>query len=273
MLQISRQPGRQLNDLDSSASWSRSDATSSAGGPSQGSAAFKPLLNPQFASAGGNAGPVGSQSNQQPSGSNRHNTMDEWADIFDQCKTAVNGTDANQGSRQQEEAPAQPFTNRMGAQRVSFAAPTGAFDSFKSMGYAEAEDCMFGESDDEGPPSSSNGSQRLPYFGAIADWPLKQMPHLPVSCWKFFAVTTLSCLRVDVASAGGQWSNMSGMHQLCSYSTCPAALSESCKAMQVLISSHMRHHHFLHAIRKIIVVVLANREVLSNPAPCIVAVA
>ncbi|KAL0029838.1 hypothetical protein WJX77_003070 [Trebouxia sp. C0004] len=179
MLQISRHPGRQLNDLDSSASWKRSDPTSSAGGPSQGSAAFKALLNPQFASAGGSAGPISSQSNQQPSGSNRHNAMDEWADIFDQCKTAVNGTDVNQGSSQQEEAPAQPFINHMGGQQGPFTATTGAFDSFKSMNYAEAEECMFGESDDEGLPSSSNGSQRLPYFGAIADWPIKQMPHLP----------------------------------------------------------------------------------------------
>ena len=275
MVQISRHPGRQLNDLDSSASWSRSDPTSSAGGPSQGSAAFKALLNPQSASAGGNAGPISSQSNQQPSGSNRHNTMDEWADIFDQCKTAVNGTDVNQGSSQQGEAPAQPFINRMGDQQVSFTAATGPFESFKSMGYAEAEDCMFGESDDDGPPSSSNGSQRLPYFGAIADWPLKQMPHLPVSCQNICCHHILmptSCLTCQQQQVGSMFLNMPGMHQLCSYARCPAALIESCKAMQALISNHMRHHHFLHAIHKIMVIVCASTEAFPRNSLCIVAV-
>ena len=183
MLQISRHPGRQPTDLNSSASWSKSDPTGSAGKADQGSATLATLLSPpQFASAVGNAGPTGSQSSQQASGNNRHNTMDEWADIFDQCKTAVNGTDSNQGSSQQDEAPSQPFGNHTAGLQGSYTATAGAFESFKSMQYEDAEDCMFGESDDEGPPSSSNGNQRLPYFGAMADWPIKQMSQLPVRC-------------------------------------------------------------------------------------------
>ena len=107
--------------------------------------------------------------------------MEEWADIFDQCKTAVNSTDSNQGPSQQDEAPSQPFGNHTSGLQGSYIGSAGAFESFKSMPYEDAEDCMFGESDDEGPPMGSNGNQRLPYFGAMADWPIKQMSQLPVS--------------------------------------------------------------------------------------------
>ena len=122
---------------------------------------------------------MGSQGHQQATGASRPNTMDEWADIFDQCKTAVNGTDPNQGVSQQGEA--QPFGNHVAGPQGSQTGPAGGFESLKSLNYDDAEDCMFGESDDEGAQSSGNGPQRLPYFGAIADWPIKQMPHLPVS--------------------------------------------------------------------------------------------
>lgn len=172
MLQISRHPGRQLNDLDASASWSASDPSD------QGSAAFKAVLGPQFASAGGTSGSMGSQGKQQPTGNSRHGTMDEWADCFDQCKTSGNGTEPNQGSRQQDEP--QAFANHMAASPGSYPGPTGPFETLQTLNHEEAEDCMFGESDDEG-PHVINGAQRLPYFGAIADWPIRQMPHLPVS--------------------------------------------------------------------------------------------
>ena len=70
----------------------------------------------------------------------------------------------------------------MAAASNSFAGAASGFDNLKSLSFEEAEDCMFGaESDEDSVPSSSNGPQRLPYFTAIADWPVKQAPQMQVS--------------------------------------------------------------------------------------------
>ena len=42
--------------------------------------------------------------------------------------------------------------------------------------------------------------------------------------------------------------------------------------MQALTSNHTRHHHFLHAIHKIMVIILVSREAFPRTILCIVAV-
>ena len=188
MLQLSQHPSRQLTDMTPSTSWSRHDpnATSSrsaAGRIPHNPPAFGAMLNPQYASAGPGSVPMNPQVNQQVAGSNGNGTIDEWADIFDQCKTAASGSDPSQGGSGRQDDP-RAFTSFMpGAGGAYTGPPNGAFETVKSLNSEEAEDCMFGDSDEEGGQSSVNGgAQRLPYFGGVADWPVRPMPHLPVSC-------------------------------------------------------------------------------------------
>ena len=181
MLQLSQNPGRQLTDMNPSTSWSRQDPSATAHHPAgsldQASPAFRGILTSQSAVAGTSSVAVGSQASQQAAGSSRHGTMEEWADIFDQCKTAVNGTDKGQGGQHPDP---RSFASFMSRPTGSYVTPeNGAFETVKSLN--SEEDCMFGDSDDEGVQSSGNAPQRLPFFGGIADWPVKQMPHLPVS--------------------------------------------------------------------------------------------
>ena len=202
MMQLSQHPGRQLTDSKSpSSSWSRHDPNAStshsAGRLPQNSPAFSSALNPQYANANAsqNSAPMGLQVHQRTAGNNRNGAMDEWADIFDQCKTAITGSDPSQGGPGQQEDP-RAFAGFMPGPGGAYAGPpNGAFESAKSLNSEEAEDCMFGESDDEGCHSSGNGGpQRLPYFGGIADWPSKQMPHLPVSFCHFWRLGSICCL-------------------------------------------------------------------------------
>ena len=185
MLQLSQHPGRQLTDMKSSTSWSKHDpnATSShSAGRPQSSPAFSSVLTPQCASLIPNSAPMNSQPDQLGTSSNRTGTMNEWADIFDQCKTAVGGSDPSQGVLGQQEDP-RAFASFMPGPGGAYTGPPNVvFQTAKSLNSEDAEDCMFGDSDDEGAePSSNGGAQRLPYFGGIADWPVKQIPHLSVS--------------------------------------------------------------------------------------------
>ena len=195
MMQLNQHPGRQLTDMkpSPSSSWSKHDASAShsAGRLPQNSPAFSSALNPQYASTSQNLAPMSSQVHQQTAGNNRSGTMDEWADIFDQCKTAISGSDPSQGAQRQQEGP-RAFAGFMPGP----AGPTnGAVGSAKSLNSEEAEDCMFGESDDEEcHPSSNGGPQRLPFFGGIAEWPVKQMPHLPVRFSHVRCFDRLCCL-------------------------------------------------------------------------------
>lgn len=181
MLQLSQNPGRQLTDSNPSTSWCRQDpiaaANHTAGSLDQTTPAFRGILTSQNPT-GTNSAAVGSQANQQAAASSRNGTMEEWADIFDQCKTAVNGTDKGQGGQHPDP---RSFASFMSRPTGSYASPAnGAFETMKSLN--SEEDCMFGDSGDEEGQSSGNAPQRLPFFGGIADWPVKQMPHLPVSC-------------------------------------------------------------------------------------------
>lgn len=129
--------------------------------------------------------------------------MDEWADIFDQCKTVISGSDPSQGAQGQQADP-RAFAGFMPGPGGAYTGlANGAFESVKSLNSEEAEDCMFGESDDEECHSSSNGGpQRLPFFGGIAEWPVKQMPHLPVRFCRFLCpLFSLLSLPPSVKSA------------------------------------------------------------------------
>ena len=209
MMQLSQHPGRQLTDTkpSPSSSWSRHDpnasASHSAGRLSQNSPAFSSALNPQYASPSQNSAPVSSQVHQQTAGNNRNGSMDEWADIFDQCKTVISGSDPSQGAQGQQADP-RAFAGFMPGPGGAYTGlANGAFESVKSLNSEEAEDCMFGESDDEECHSSSNGGpQRLPFFGGIAEWPVKQMPHLPVRFCRFLCpLFSLLSLPPSVKSA------------------------------------------------------------------------
>ena len=120
--------------------------------------------------------------------------MDEWADIFDQCKTAISGSDPSQGGHGQQDDP-RAFAGFMPGPGGVYTGPAnGAFESAKSLNSEEAEDCMFGESDEEECHSSSNGGpQRLPFFGGIAEWPVKQMPYLPVRSCHLLSLGCFCC--------------------------------------------------------------------------------
>lgn len=205
MMQLSQHPSRQLTDMkpSPSSSWSRRDpnasASHSAGRLPQNSPAFSSALNPQYASTSQNSAPMSSQVHQQTAGNSRSGAMDEWADIFDQCKTAIDRSDPSPGAQGQQEDP-KAFAGFMPGPGGTYTGPAnGAFESAKSLNSEEAEDCMFGESDDEECHSSSNGGpQRLPFFGGIAEWPVKQMQHLPVRFCHFLCLGRLCCLHLSV---------------------------------------------------------------------------
>ena len=187
MLQLSRQNGRQNTDMASSTSWSRQDPTASSshavGSADQTPHTIQATLSPQAAAAAPSSAPSGLQLTEPAVDSTRNGMMDDWADIFDQCSIAVNRSDPNHMGSERQQDP-RSFAGFMPGPPGSRAGPVnGAFESIKSLNSEEAEECMFGDSDDEeeGPQSGNNGPQRLPFFGGVADWPVKQMLHLPVS--------------------------------------------------------------------------------------------
>lgn len=75
-------------------------------------------------------------------------SMDEWADIFDQCKTAMNGTGQNQAARVPHDQL--PIFNVAMTPHL-YVPPGGSmtFESTKSIDSEDVEDCMFGSDEDE----------------------------------------------------------------------------------------------------------------------------
>lgn len=96
------------------------------------------------------SGSINSDSSQQAAAQPSRSTMDEWADIFDHCKTAMNGTGPNQAARVPHD---QLPTFNMAMTPHLYVPPGGsmAFESVKSMNSEDIEDCMFGSDEDEPP--------------------------------------------------------------------------------------------------------------------------
>ena len=95
------------------------------------------------------SGSVNSDSSQQATAQPSHSTMDEWANIFDQCKTAMNGAGPNQAGRVPHDQL--PIFNVAMTPHLYVPPGSMAFESVKSINSEDVEDCMFGSDEDDSP--------------------------------------------------------------------------------------------------------------------------
>lgn len=151
MLKVGRQhPSTQLGTTDTPLQpWSEDHRLSthhhhhtSNGYESPPSEAFQPLED--------DPGSISSDGSQQAAAQPSQDTMEDWANIFDQCKTAMNGAGPNQATRVPHDQL--PLFNVAMTPHL-YVPPAGsmAFESIKSINSEDVEDCMFGSDEDEPP--------------------------------------------------------------------------------------------------------------------------
>lgn len=123
------------------------------------------------------AGADQSDTSQKSTAQPNRSTMDEWADIFDQCKTAMNGAKPTQEARVPYDQL--PLFNRALTPHLYTHPDAADFQTVGSLNSDDDEDCMFGSDEDESPELRGIKVTGL-FRNGVDDWSRPQVQVLHV---------------------------------------------------------------------------------------------